>query len=187
MNPKEPPEDSAAGGSAGKTSGSAEKPNAVRTTESKPETPLIVREIHEAVREELRFFAGPLLPPDVLAEYNRVFPDCGKAIVEMAQKEQQHRHALEAQRTRAEYGLARRGQLIGAALAMIAVTGAIYLLAHDKSITGLSLLGAVVVAFGGAFVYDRYQLAKSSGESGPESGGTTTLPVEDQSESTESS
>ena len=47
---------------------------------------------------------------------------------------------------------------------MVALLGAIYLLAHDKSITGLSVLGTVVVAFGGAFVYDRYQRAQSSKE-----------------------
>lgn len=37
------------------------------------------------------------------------------------------------------------------------MAGAIYLLAHDKSVTGLAVLGTVVAAFGGAFVYDRYQ------------------------------
>jgi uncharacterized membrane protein len=189
MNPAEPPEDPEAPGSAQEGSVSPEESGGTRTGLSKPESAPIVREIHQAVREELRFFSGPLPPPDVLAEYNRVFPDCGKAIVEMAQKEQQHRHDHEAQQIKAEYTLARRGQLIGATLAMIAVAGAIYLLAHDKSITGLSVLGAVVVAFGGAFIYDRYQFAKlSEGQRPGYDEATQKLkPTESEPESTDAS
>jgi hypothetical protein len=71
---------------------------------------------------------------------------------------------MEDRQSEAHSRLARRGQMIGGALAIIAVAGAIYLLAHDKSITGLSVLGAVVAAFGGAFVYDRFQHAKFSNE-----------------------
>ncbi len=72
---------------------------------------------------------------------------------------------------------------------MIAVAGAIYLLAHDKSITGLSVLGAVVVAFGGAFIYDRYQFAKlSEGQRPGYDEATQKLkPTESEPESTDAS
>jgi uncharacterized membrane protein len=129
------------------------------------DNPPLGQMVHEAVREQRRFFSGPLPPPEVLAEYNKVFPDCAKMIVEMAQREQQHRHAIEDRESQAAHTLARRGQLIGGVLAVVAVVGAIYLLAHDKSITGLSVMGAVVATFGGAFVYDRYQRSKLSAQS----------------------
>jgi len=157
MNPKEPPESREASGS--------EKERAQSTEESPGAPPSavesrrIVRVVQEAEHQEL-LFAGPLPPPELLAEYNKVFPGCAEAIVEMAQKEQQHRHSRESRLSEADFTLARRGQLIGATLAIVAVVGAIYLLAHDKSITGLSVLGAVVATFGGAFVYERYQRAK---------------------------
>jgi uncharacterized membrane protein len=151
MNPAEPP--------------SGDPPVSAQTVEpekagSQPQG-RIVRTIRQVVRSELRVFSGPLPPPEILIQYNEVFPGCGKVIVEMAQKEQEHRHASEDREAEADSKLASRGQLIGGALAMVAVLGAIYLLAHDKSITGLSVLATVVVAFGGAFIYDRYQRAQT--------------------------
>jgi uncharacterized membrane protein len=80
----------------------------------------------------------------------------------MAQKEQEHRHASENREAETDFKLTSREQLIAGALAMVLVVSAIYLLAQGKSITGLSVLGTVVVAFGGAFVYDRYQRAQSA-------------------------
>jgi uncharacterized membrane protein len=105
--------------------------------------------IHAAVRQELRFFSGPLPPPEELVKY-QVLPDCGKVIVEMAQKEQGHRHTLEDRQLDGGISRAKSGQLIGAVLAFALVLRVIYLLAHDKSTAGLTVLGAVVVAFGGA-------------------------------------
>ena len=124
----------------------------------------VLRVIHEAVRQELRFFSGPLPPPEVLIEYNKVYPECGRAIVEMAHREQSHRHGAEDRQLDGDIGLARRGQLIGGLLALIAVGGAIYFLDHDKSVAGLTVLGTVVVAFGSAFVYDRHQRARPPDE-----------------------
>jgi hypothetical protein len=82
MNPKDPPEASRSpeehSQSIEQSKASSKNPNL--------ESPPIVRVVHEAIREELRFFSGPLPPPEVLAEYNKVFPDCAKMIVEMAQR-----------------------------------------------------------------------------------------------------
>jgi uncharacterized membrane protein len=80
----------------------------------------------------------------------------------MAQKEQAHRHSLENRQTDADISLACRGQFFGWVLALVAVCGAIYLLAKGESTTGLVLLGGVVASFGGAFVYDRYQKSQSA-------------------------
>jgi uncharacterized membrane protein len=151
MSPTDPPSDDPTG---------PVQPEKAGKAESRPQG-RIVRTIRQVVRSELRVFSGPLPPPEILARYNEVFPDCGKVIVDMARKEQEHRHASEDRQFQADFKLASRGQLIGGALAMVAVLGAIYLLAHDKSTTGLAVLGTVVVAFGGAFVYDRYQRGKS--------------------------
>ncbi len=118
--------------------------------------------IHEAVRQELRIFRGPLPPPDVLADYNKVYPGCGKEVVQMARDEQRHRHQIEDRQTDGDLTLAKRGQLIGGFLALALVIGAIYLVSHDKPVSGLSVLGGVVVAFGGAFIYDRYQRARDA-------------------------
>jgi uncharacterized membrane protein len=149
-------------------------------TRTRPTSERLAGAAHAAVRQELSFFSGPLPPPEDLIKYNDVFPDCGKIIVEMAQKEQIHRHNTDNRRLDSDIiTLAKRGQLIGGLLALVAVVGAIYLLANDKSITGLSVLGGVVLVFGGAFVYDRYQSrpSKESDEDQDESRKTQELRV----------
>ena len=124
MNPIEPPPDDPP---------VRDQSGALETVESQP-SGQIARVIRQAVRSELRLFAGPLPPPDLLKEYNEAFPGCAERIVAMAEKEQQHRHETSKQETSAEILLARRGQLIGAALAAIVLLGGIYLVANDKSI-----------------------------------------------------
>jgi len=113
--------------------------------------------IYEAVRSELRFFSGPLPPPDVLIHYNEAFPGCAERIVQMAESEAQHRHDMEKVDLVASVGLAKRGQIIGAILAGIFLLGGIYLLANDKSPQGYVLIATAAATFGGAFIYDRYQ------------------------------
>jgi len=118
--------------------------------------PRLERVIQQVVRET-KIFSGPLPPPDMLAAYNQVFPGCAERIVTMAEKEQGHRHQTESTDLTGTIALARRGQLIGAVLASIALFGGIYLVANDKDIQGFSLILGDVLLFGGAFVYDRFR------------------------------
>src|SRR5579864_1294595 len=82
-------------------------------TRTRPTSERLAGVVDPAVRQELSFFSGPLPPPEDLIKYNEVFPDCGKAIVEMAQKEQSHRHNTDNRRLDSDITLAKRGQLIG--------------------------------------------------------------------------
>jgi uncharacterized membrane protein len=116
-------------------------------TQGRPIGDRLAGVVHAAVREELSYFSGPLPPPDDLIKYNEVFPDCGKTIVEMAQKEQAHRHGIEnrladaqVRESDADIKLRSRGQIFGWILALVLVCGAIYLLAKGESATGLTVL-----------------------------------------------
>jgi hypothetical protein len=130
MSPPEPPEPSEKQGLP--QLHQSEEPEELLTTDQprkqipKARPRRVLRVIHDAVRQELRFFSGPIPPPEVLIEYNKVFPECGRAIVEMAQKEQSHRHGTENRQIDSDISLAKRGQWIGGLLALIAVAGAIY-------------------------------------------------------------
>jgi len=124
----------------------------------------IVEVIHEVVRSELRVFSGPLPPPEILAKYNEAFPDCAERIVAMADNQANYRHELEKADLEASIILGKRGQIIGATLAAIVMLGGIYLLANDKSAEGLALITGDAVAFGGAFIYDRYQRSHAAGK-----------------------
>jgi uncharacterized membrane protein len=130
-----------------------------------PKPEKLSRVIHEAIQLELRSsFSGPLPPPQILRGYNEIIPDGAERLLQMAEKEQAHRHRQEEREADGDLTLAKRGQLIGGGLALIAVVGAIYLLATGKSVTGLAVLGAVVAAFGTAFVYDRIRSKPSPAE-----------------------
>lgn len=133
--------------------------------------PRLARAIRQVVRAEIRFFSGPLPPPDVLARYNDAFPDCAERIVAMAETQGNHRRTLEIKELDASIRLSFRGQLIGSTIALIALLGGIWLVANDKSTEGFSLIVADVLAFGGAFVYDRYR-QQGSGKN-PEDEGDT--------------
>jgi uncharacterized membrane protein len=41
-------------------------------------------------------FMGPIPPPGMLAEYNNVIPNGADRVIKMAEKEQAHRHNIEA-------------------------------------------------------------------------------------------
>jgi len=77
----------------------------------------------------------------------------------MAEGEQRHSHDVENRQIDNDFLLAKRGQLIGAGLALVFLVGGIFLIAIDKSVQGFALIGGAAAAFGGAFVYDRYQRA----------------------------
>lgn len=58
-------------------------------------------------------FSGPLPPPEVLRDYGEVLPGLSEKIVEMADREQRHRHKIETDDLQLDRREARRGQYLG--------------------------------------------------------------------------
>lgn len=98
-------------------------------------------------------FSGPIPPPAMLEQYQRLVPDAPERILRMAEKNQEHRQALEAKVIPARVARERWGQIFGfiIALSVIALGGS--LLAYDKSVTGLTLILGALVALVSVFVY----------------------------------
>src|SRR5437899_3174380 len=98
-------------------------------------------------------FQGPLPPPEILAKYNEALPGAAERIIAMAEKNQDHRQKLEAivipSRARNE----RRGQIIGAIVALSAIGCGTYLIAINKDVQGLAVILSDVVALVGTFLY----------------------------------
>ena len=84
-------------------------------------------------------FSGPLPPPTVLNEYNRVVPNAAERIIAMAEKEQEHRIKAEQTLIEGEIKQAKRGQIMGFIIAMLLTATAIYL-----AIIGLTSLSAII-------------------------------------------
>jgi uncharacterized membrane protein len=100
-------------------------------------------------------FSGPLPPPNVLSEYERVKPGLSDIIVDQWQRETAHRHRTidglaetdrEAMRT--YYSLEKRGQWLGFAAFTLIVALSLAALLLDRSveaISGLAIAGAYAV------------------------------------------
>lgn len=68
---------------------------------------------------------GPLPPPAALAQFNQIIPNGAARIMEMVEKEQAHRQAFEMAGLAATRNDTRRGHLIGGAIALSAIGGAV--------------------------------------------------------------
>ena len=87
-------------------------------------------------------FAGPLPPPEMLAEYDAVLPGGADRIVSMAEDQSAHRRRMES-----------RGQMFGFVLALVAILGGIGLILDGKSTAGLVPLVGALGGLAGIFVY----------------------------------
>ena len=105
---------------------------------------------------------GPLPPPQMLAEYDRVHPGLAQIIVESFQKETEHRHGLEKQAMAIEQHVAenfvkerRRGQHYGLIIALLLVVGSVTLGWHGQGWAAAVMGGVGFASIVGAFVVGR--------------------------------
>lgn len=122
----------------------------------KPKIPTIEARVRETQWSES--FSGPLPPPAMLADYERVMPGMAERIlrtvekpIEMAHDQQVHRHQLENKVITSDIRRSWAGMVIGASLSMAAIVGGVLLVLNDKPAEGLAsilaALGTLVAAF----------------------------------------
>jgi uncharacterized membrane protein len=87
-----------------------------------PAVPLL-RAAHLSITTESSF-SGPIPPPDLLAEYERILPSSASRIFEMAERQSAHRQQLENNAISHQLKQSGRGQLFGFILGIIGVIGA---------------------------------------------------------------
>lgn len=94
-------------------------------------------------------FSGPLPPPDTLSQYKALDPDLLNRIVTMAEKEQSHRHHIEAGIVKNKFGIDSRGQhyALGVSVLLIALASWALHLGHPAT-AGAIAVTAVIGAIG---------------------------------------
>lgn len=97
-------------------------------------------------------FSGPLPPPSVLGAYESLSPGLTDRIVEMAEREQAHRHRMDDETVKEETKLGKRGQLFGFIIAIAGLATAVVLgwPAHQggaAAVVGGASLASLVAAF----------------------------------------
>lgn len=113
-----------------------------------------------------RSFQGPIPPPDIIAEYENVLPGSAERILAMAENEQKHRHSKENKQItmdsreqdldekfmESEFKQSKRGQLLGAGMAVIALSIAAYLAMNNHPNVAGIIGGTTVIGLVSAFV-----------------------------------
>ena len=97
-------------------------------------------------------FSGPLPPLPMYEGYERAFPGSANRILTLAEEEQRGRDAWETRALTAEVEERKRGQWIGAALAVFCIAGAIYLAANGEQLVAAILAGVSAVGIVGRFL-----------------------------------
>lgn len=106
---------------------------------------------------EFHQFAGPLPPPALLAEYDKVVPTAAERIIRMAEEQGAHRRSMEQQVIAHEITLARRGQISGFTLALIGLIGGFALLAAGKDGYGIAAVITSLATLAGVLVFGRFR------------------------------
>jgi uncharacterized membrane protein len=97
-------------------------------------------------------FSGPLPPPEILIKYNDVVPNGGERIIEMAEKQQNHRISLEKFALESDAKRANLGLILGFILALLVAVGGIWIVLMGKDIAGLSMIFVPLAALVGVFI-----------------------------------
>lgn len=98
-------------------------------------------------------YSGPLPPPALLESYDRILPGAAERIFVMAEKQSDHRQALEKTIVNGDAMRANAGLLAGLVVALTVVISAVILISNGHDWAGATMATGVVVALTGIFVY----------------------------------
>jgi uncharacterized membrane protein len=111
-------------------------------------------------------FSGPLPPPELLGRYNDVIPNGAERIMQMAEKQQEHRQGLEKTVITSNVASEKRGQYMGLFVAVAVIVLGFYLAFIGRQIAGSVFVGADLASLAGVFVLgkrrQRQELAKKN-------------------------
>lgn len=124
-----------------------------------------------AIRTEI---SGPIPPPDVLADYERLLPGSANRIIRMAEAEQAHRHALQSKAidariidANAARKEARMGQFLGLAIGLVGLAAAVIIACLVRGSGGATVAsivgGSTVIGLVTIFILGRRLPQESPG------------------------
>lgn len=102
-------------------------------------------------------FSGPLPPPEVLAQFDRVVPGAAERIIAMAEKQADHRRGLEKKITESDISDSRLGLIFGFLIGLIGVGGGVMTAILGRPGTGSVISITALASLVGVFVYGSSQ------------------------------
>lgn len=130
-------------------------------------TPRVVEQVEVEIRNE--YFRGPLPPPEVLENYERIIPGFSERALSQWERQTNHRQVMEAKVVDASIKAQSRGQWIAGTIAIVGllIAGAVGIWGHPLVGAGIAVadLGSLV----GVFVWGkREQRRQTSPDPDPE-------------------
>lgn len=114
-----------------------------------PEQREIVVSRFTAVQET---YSGPLPHPELLERYDKIISEGAERIMRMAESEQMHRHKCDDLMIKGEVALAKRGQIVGALLAILITCAGFWLTLTGHEVVGSVVFGTTIIGVISVFV-----------------------------------
>jgi uncharacterized membrane protein len=124
-------------------------------------------------QRHVQSFAGPIPPPKILEEYNRILPGAADRILAMAEKQAAHRQFLEQTVIKSDKWRSYLGLFLAFFVAVIFGVGGIYLILKDHSADGLVAMLTPLTVLVGSFIYVDWSRRKERSKGSRGNGETT--------------
>jgi len=98
-------------------------------------------------------FSGPIPPPEVLREYDKILPGLAERIVTQVDRQTEHRISLESKVIESDIRRSRQGLVCGFVVSLTCVLGGIIAVVLGHDVAGTTIATGAVVALAGVFVY----------------------------------
>ncbi len=112
--------------------------------------------------ERRQFFQGPLPPPAVLEGYNNLVPNAAERILQMAERQSEHRIEMEKKVVASNIKNSNRGTIFAFIIAMSTIIGGIIVILNNHSAEGLALIISSLGVLTGIFITGKYFQKKSA-------------------------
>ena len=108
--------------------------------------PAVIMAQHQRIEHIEHHFKGPLPPPEVLGNYEKILPGAAERILSMAEKQSNHRQSMEKRIIYSETFQAKLGMVFAFLIVIVALTAGLLLTLNNRPVGGLvSLIAAVGV------------------------------------------
>lgn len=115
---------------------------------------LSAQQRHQIVQAQVSAsFSGPLPHPDILAQYNHAVPNGAERIIVMAEKQSEHRMALETQALTADIWRSYAGVGAGLLVAVLFLVASYDLIHDGHEWAGATVGGIDIASLVGVFVF----------------------------------
>ena len=109
--------------------------------------------MHQIGSLRVEHFSGPLPPPHILGEYNKIVPGSGEILFDLAIEHQRQRIEHEEKVLNAVLQKERRGAWLGFALALAMMLLSAFAIYMGSDLVGFALIATSIVSLAGVFLY----------------------------------